>query len=244
MDGRTGGWILASKILKIKNQERTATEQAAMDAQTEREDIADYESFLWTEFLKALPTEVRGAIFLKDQRAQVEQQMNGKKGLDSKFLIAAIQSWVDERALPVDGGWDECKPLRDRWGAWLKECAPYIEAQRDDQRKARREARRTIHTRHVLALFPSVVAVCSQGGDFFPTDWIVVRRQCYGEGKHGRADVYATEEAARRDAANRPCKDTAGQPIVDGRCSADKHIVKTLAEIQRDYYASMVEEEE
>ncbi len=71
----------------------------------------------WEGWIVKLPSELGGAVPNKEQRGEIEKQLQQHGG---EVMLAAIQRWVAMREMDIAG-------LRaNKWGAWLRECAPHI----------------------------------------------------------------------------------------------------------------------
>jgi hypothetical protein len=71
----------------------------------------------WEGWIGKLPSELDGAVPNKQQREEIEKQVQQHGG---EVILAAIHRWVDIRDMPIDG-------LRsNKWGAWLRECPVHI----------------------------------------------------------------------------------------------------------------------
>lgn len=71
----------------------------------------------WEGLISTLPRELDGAVPNKQQRIEIEKQIQQHGG---EVIHAAIRRWVDVREMPIAG-------LRsNKWGAWLRECPVHI----------------------------------------------------------------------------------------------------------------------
>ena len=198
---------------------------------TDEELEQSYQRYSWTQMRAKLPEEMRGAVPSKAQQMEITKHLTGARALDAEHYIAAMDDWIEERELPVSGR------KFNKWGAWLAECAPYLESQREMQRIDRRRKRISEIEKDVKLLYPNVRwAFCEL--DTIPlAAWVVVR-QCPGQAHHMlRADIHPTEEVARKRAltlCNSPTES----------CVISSHIVRRLVDIENDAYIRQHPEEE
>lgn len=168
-----------------QEQEPTAEEYAEMEKSQNR--------FHWSELLKKIPEQMRGAVPTKEQREQVIKQLTGVRSLEPEFYIAAMEDWIDEREMPIEDR------RFNRWGAWLEECEPFLEDQREEQHTERQRKRIKDARDNINFLYPNLRFVVPSTGDVDHNSWVVVR-QCYPNTDDYRADIYPTKELARQKA--------------------------------------------
>jgi len=213
------------------SQPTTELEEYTGPLPTDEELEKSYQRYSWTQMQAQLPEEMRGAVPSKAQQEEISKHLTGPRALDAEYYIAAMNDWIEERELPVS------ERKFNKWGAWLAECAPYLESQRELQSTDRRRKRLLEIEKDIKLLYPNVRWVFCESKNAIPiSSWVVIR-QCSGQAHHMlRADIHPTEEVARKRAltlCNAPKES----------CVIDSHIVRRLVDIENDAYLKQHPEE-
>jgi hypothetical protein len=81
----------------------------------------------WEGWITTLPSELDGAVPNKEQRRTIEEQLRNH---GQQVMVAAVRRWVAVREMDIAG-------LRaNKWGAWLRECAPHIQSALQQKQEA------------------------------------------------------------------------------------------------------------
>ena len=201
-DGRVDGLDTQGLPPLEPAEEADEEPEPEMTPEEEAEMLKSFREHYWSDFLKNIPDEMRGAVATKEQREKVINHLDGKRSLDTKFYLKAMVEWIKEREMPIEGR------KVNKWGAWLDECAPFLEKARAEQRIERCAFLRQQCQSVIRRTYPDAKRIGCALNVTIGTAWAVVRT-CDGI----EVDVYDTKECASTKAqiTCRPptnCKDS------------------------------------